>query len=77
MKIILSAHYQNVNGVRIAPGEYEGTDPALHGLAQYLVDTGHAVALADEPAPEAAPEAAPLADEPAPEPPRRKRGGAS
>ena len=75
MKIILSAYYQNVNGVRIAPGEYEVTDPALHGLAQYLVDTGHAVALADEPAPEV--EAAPIEVEPAPEPPRRKSKGAS
>lgn len=73
MKIILSAYYQNVNGVRIAPGEYEGTDPALHGLAQYLVDTGHAVALAVEPAPEV--EA--IEVELAPEPPRRKRGGAT
>ena len=73
MKIILSAYYQNVNGVRIAPGEYEGNAPALHGLAQYLVDTGHAVALADEPAPEAAP----IAVEPALDPPRRKSKGAS
>jgi len=73
VKIILSAYYQNVSGVRIAPGEYEGADPALHGLAQYLVDTGHAVALPDEPAPEPPP----IEVELAPEPPRRKRGGAT
>lgn len=40
MKTIqLDKHYQNVNGVQLAPGIHEVQD----NLAAYLVDNGHAV----------------------------------
>lgn len=45
MRIKLHDHYQNANGVRLAPGEYDSTDERLQGLAGYLVATEHAIAL--------------------------------
>jgi len=55
MKLRLKSFYQNVNGVQIAPGEYESSDPALRGLASYLVQTGHAVVTQADTKPEDAP----------------------
>jgi hypothetical protein len=34
-------------GGRIEPGEYAADDPALYGLADYLVENGHAYWLSD------------------------------
>ncbi len=50
MRIRLSSFYQNVNGVQIPAGEYDGKDGVLRGLAGYLVDTGHAVVIQRDPA---------------------------
>lgn len=33
----------------IPPGKYEETDPALFGLAEYLIENGHAVRIAPVP----------------------------
>lgn len=41
--IVLPHEYQNATGVVIAAGHYADDDDALHGLADYLVDSGHAV----------------------------------
>ena len=51
MRIKLTDHYSGVpsNFRLIFPGEYEYADPRLFGLATYLVSTGHAVAVEDEP----------------------------
>lgn len=45
MQIQLDRWYQDVKGVRIAPGTYDTTDEKLHNLADYLVINGHAVML--------------------------------
>lgn len=60
--ITLPYKYQNATGVVIAAGEYSVDDVALCGLANYLVESGHAVVAGAAPAPVMPPVAAP--DEP-------------
>jgi hypothetical protein len=36
------------NEQRILPAIYDGDDPALFGLAHYLVETGHAIVISGE-----------------------------
>lgn len=52
------AHADHAGGLYINPGVYDEDDPRLHGLADYLVRTGHAVRQPDTTA------NAPLAPEP-------------
>jgi len=50
-RIKLDRYYQNTNGVKLTPGEYDAGD-LPKGLAAYLVQTDHAVIIegeADEP----------------------------
>ncbi len=44
---------------RILPGVYADDDPRIFGLAQYLVDNGHAIALGAPVMPAVTPPAAP------------------
>lgn len=76
MKIQLDKHYQNVNGVQLAPGIHEVQD----NLAAYLVTNGHAVAVTPVASEPVVPEIdAPLfieddlIDEPIPAPKANKR----
>lgn len=70
MKIRLQSGYRGrPSGEQyIVPGEYDGADPALFGLADYLVETGHAVVTEHDPEPlpaaedDTAPAGAPLED---------------
>lgn len=48
MDIILHKHYENVNGIKIKPGQYVITDARLGGLGRYLVDNGHATIVETE-----------------------------
>jgi len=50
MKINVLRNYGcwNTNERRILPGVYEAGDERLFGLAEYLVDNGHAVVTEDE-----------------------------
>lgn len=61
-KIAVLYEYQNATGVVIAAGEYAANDAALCGLADYLVETGHAVVAGAAPAPVTPPAVTP--DEP-------------
>ena len=45
MRFLLTDHYAHANGVRLSPGEYDGTDPRVQGLGWYLVNTGQATLL--------------------------------
>jgi len=62
MPIRVKSYYVGYRGgdlIRIPAGEYDENDPALHGLAGYLVDTDHAVqlkAVEVKPEPESEPE---------------------
>lgn len=52
-KIALKFYYDNSAHVNLAAGEYDTSDPRLaDGLAEYLVENGHAILLpaADPPA---------------------------
>jgi hypothetical protein len=61
MKITLLRHYQNMRGQTLtAHKEYDVTDPALGGLASYLVENGYAY-ISEKDAPKPAPVIEPLA----------------
>lgn len=64
MRIKLTDHYSGVpsNFRPIFPGEYEATDERLFGLANYLVNTGHAIITDDVATPITDEEAAKLPD---------------
>lgn len=47
MRIKLFSTYRNVDGVFLAAGEYDADNPALQGLASYLVRSKHAVEIAE------------------------------
>jgi hypothetical protein len=49
MKIKMLKNFGGVltNEKRIVEGVYESDDPSLFGIADYLVDNGHAVIVAD------------------------------
>ena len=51
MKIKLDKHYQDIDGVRLAPGEHEVAD----SLGRYLVEHGHAEDITPAPQPKAKP----------------------
>ena len=45
MTIQVLNFYSKRGGINIEAGVYEASDPALHGLADYLVTNGHAVVI--------------------------------
>lgn len=47
MRIKLFSTYRNADGVFLTAGEYDANDPALQGLAGYLVSSKHAVEIAE------------------------------
>ena len=49
MKIKVKHFYQNMTGLRVYPGEYDASDPALDGKAEYLVENGHAEVISSAP----------------------------
>lgn len=51
MRINLLGNYggQRTGEKRILPGEYDSEDPAIFGLADYLVENGHAVVIGELP----------------------------
>lgn len=60
IKLLLNYGGWNTNERRILPGVYDSDDPALFGLADYLVENKHAVVVEDE-----TPEITTTEDEPA------------
>lgn len=64
MRIQLNHNYRGLytDNQWIVEGVYEDDDPGLHGLADYLIENGHAVAL-DDPPPPADDPAEPPADD--------------
>lgn len=65
-RIFLDHYYSGVpsGGRRIAPGEHTEDDPALFGLAAYLVDNRHAVWVAELVSTEGAEESATIEEQP-------------
>lgn len=65
-RILLDHYYSGVpsGGHRIAPGEYAEDDPALCGLASYLVDNRHAVWVAELVSTEGTEESATIEEQP-------------
>ena len=49
MKIKVHSFYQDIKGNKVKAGEYDSAD-LKNGIAQYLVDNGHAVVI-EEPKP--------------------------
>ncbi len=51
MRILLLHDYRGnkTGGELVKRGEYDSDDPRVYGLAQYLVDNGHARVLAEAP----------------------------
>lgn len=51
MRIYVNHDYRGARtGLQIIPkGEYDADDPQLYGLAQYLVENGHARVTEDDP----------------------------
>lgn len=52
IKVLINYGGFNTNEKRILPGEYDADDPCVFGIADYLVENGHAVVTqADPPKP--------------------------
>lgn len=49
IRVLINYGGVNTNERRIAPGEYDTDDPALFGIADYLLKHGHAQWVASEP----------------------------
>lgn len=66
IEVLINYGGRPTGGLRIEPGIYADDDPALFGLADYLIRNGHAIHVVEErdPEPTASPDAVQEQDAP-------------